>query len=79
MTSIYLVRHARSEGNEAGRFQANRHPLAPLGLEQAAYLAERFAALPLDAFMPAPAGPRQTAAAIAACHNLEVQTEPGCH
>ncbi|MGI6403747.1 MAG: histidine phosphatase family protein [Oscillospiraceae bacterium] len=78
MTSIYLVRHARSEGNEAGRFQGRTDtPLAPLGLEQAAYLAERFAALPLDAIYASPLQrARQTAAAIAACHNLEVQTEP---
>ena len=78
MTSIYLVRHARSEGNEAGRFQGRTDtPLAPVGLEQAEHLGERFKALPLAAIYASPLQrTRQTAAAIAAYHDLEVQIEP---
>jgi len=78
MTSIYLVRHARSEGNDAGRFQGRMDtPLAPVGLEQAQYLGKRFASLPVAAVYSSPLRrARQTAAAIAAPHHLEVQVEP---
>ena len=55
--------------------QANRHPLAPLGLNRQRIWPMRHCP---SRHLRQPQRARQTAAAIAACHNLEVQTD-GCH
>ncbi|MFF1819849.1 histidine phosphatase family protein [Kribbella sp. NPDC058245] len=72
MPTVILVRHGRSTSNTSGTL-AGRTPgvkLDDTGLQQAAAVAERLAALPLAAIVTSPLERcRQTAAAIAKHHS----------
>lgn len=48
MKKIYFVRHGATEGNEKEEYQHVNIELSELGLKQAAFVAERFKAIPLD-------------------------------
>jgi len=78
MTSIYLIRHAQSEGNLSRRFQGRLDaPLTELGMKQAGALVRRFAAIPLHAVYASPLSRAvQTAQALAAPRNLNLTTDP---
>lgn len=67
MTTLYLVRHGRSEGNAAQRIQGwLDSPLDALGLRQARALGERFHNKPLAALYTSPlVRAAETARAIA--------------
>lgn len=51
MKTVYLVRHGESEGNVDAVFQGADSPLTEVGKKQAAYVAERCAKLPIEAFI----------------------------
>jgi phosphoserine phosphatase len=72
---IHLARHAETEWNRVRRVQGiSDVALNERGLAQAASLAARFAAEPIEAVYASPlARARQTAEAVAARHGLEVQ------
>lgn len=76
MTTLYLIRHAMTDA--VGRFLAGRAPglhLNPEGRAQAAGLAERLAAVPLSHVYTSPLErARETAAPLAARHDLPVET-----
>lgn len=66
MKTIYIVRHGESEGNVAFVFQTKETPLTEKGKEQARFIAERVAKLPVEAVIASPAlRTKETAAAIA--------------
>ncbi|HZQ38391.1 MAG TPA: histidine phosphatase family protein [Dehalococcoidia bacterium] len=75
---LLLVRHAETAHNRDGLVQGRAdNPLSELGLQQAAALAARLSAAPLEAIYSSPLGrARQTAEAIAAPHALPVTIEP---
>lgn len=74
MTSIYLIRHAQSQGNLSRRFQGRLDtPLTELGQKQARAVGLRFRAIPLHAVYASPLiRAMQTAQAIADVHGLRV-------
>jgi broad specificity phosphatase PhoE len=74
---LLLVRHGESEFNAEGRIQGQLDvPLSDLGRRQAAAVAERLAAESLDAVFASPLSRAlETARAIAARRDLEVQTD----
>lgn len=51
MKTIYLVRHAESEGNAGLHFQGEQTRLTDRGREQAAFVAERCSRIPIDAIV----------------------------
>jgi broad specificity phosphatase PhoE len=73
-TRLIIMRHAQSEANAEGRIQGHLDiPLSELGLRQSASLAERLAALAVDAIYSSPLRrARQTADVIAARLSLPV-------
>lgn len=75
MTTLFLIRHARSTWNAEERMQGWADPpLDELGMRQARALAERLRGETLNAVYSSPlARARQTAEAVAALHNLPVQ------
>ena len=79
MTTIYLIRHAQSEGNLGKCFQGQSDTaLTPHGLAQAEALQARFREIPLHAVYASPLSRAvQTAQAVALPHNLTVNIEPG--
>ncbi len=74
MTTLYLIRHARSTWNAEGRMQGWADPpLDDVGYRQAQALAERLKDEAFHAIYSSPlARARQTAEAIAAYHNLPI-------
>jgi broad specificity phosphatase PhoE len=76
---LLLIRHAESEGNAAGRFQGQRdYPLSPRGVEQAARLAERLKARPLDHIYASPlTRASHTARLLAEIKGMTVLPLPG--
>ena len=72
---MLLLRHAETDWNRERRFQGGRDvPLSATGCEQAESAARLLAATPLDAVWSSPlARARDTAAIIAAPHDLAVQ------
>jgi len=72
---MLLLRHAETDWNRERRFQGGRDvPLSATGREQAESAARLLAATPLDAVWSSPlARARDTAAIIAAPHDLAVQ------
>jgi broad specificity phosphatase PhoE len=74
-TRLYLVRHAQSEANR-GEYDGDERdpPLSEVGREQARRLGERFRRQHVEAVYSSPlARSLQTARAIAAARNLDVQ------
>lgn len=80
MVTFFLIRHATNEWVQTGRLAGwtpNVH-LNDYGKQQAAALAERLAKVTLTAIYSSPLErTMETANAIAAHHNLEIQTEIG--
>ena len=78
MTTVYLIRHAEAEGNVYRRCHGQYDSLlTPRAYEQLPCLAERFAAVPLDAVYASDLfRARTTAQAVAAPHGLGVETRP---
>lgn len=64
MKEIYLVRHGESEGNAGTHYQNENTPLTERGREQAAFVAERAARLPLEALIASTMVRAQETAAI---------------
>lgn len=79
MTTVYLVRHAKSVGNTERIFQGRSNlGLSSEGIAQLPQLAERFRKIPLDAIYSSPLQrAMQTAEAVNHYHHLPVQTEEG--
>ena len=79
MTTVYLVRHAKSVGNTERIFQGRSNlGLSSEGMAQLPQLAERFREIPLDAIYSSPLQrAMQTAEAVNHYHHLPVQTEEG--
>ena len=79
MTTVYLVRHAKSVGNTERIFQGRFNlGLSSEGMAQLPQLAERFREIPLDAIYSSPLQrAMQTAEAVNHYHHLPVQTEEG--
>jgi broad specificity phosphatase PhoE len=75
-TTLYLVRHAESEANAAGRFAGQLDsPLTARGREQAEAVADFLAKVRLDRVISSDLSrARDTAAAIARRQGLEVET-----
>jgi broad specificity phosphatase PhoE len=75
-TALYLVRHAESEANAAGRFAGQQDsPLTPRGRAQAEAVAEFLAKVRFDRVISSDLSrARDTAAAIARRQGLEVET-----
>ncbi|MEA2477499.1 MAG: hypothetical protein QOC87_1698 [Actinomycetota bacterium] len=78
MTTIYLVRHGATEWNRTKRAQGQADvPLNEDGRLQALHAAEAFSTLALEAVYASDlARAAETARAIAASHDLEVQIDP---
>lgn len=74
---IAFVRHGQTELNRGGRLQGRIDaPLSALGVEQAAAVGKGFASLPVTRVLSSPLQrARNTAAAIAAAHELEVEPD----
>jgi broad specificity phosphatase PhoE len=74
---IALVRHGQTELNRRGRLQGRLDaPLSALGAEQAAALARGFVSAPVKRVLTSPLQrARDTAAAIAAPHDLPVEVD----
>jgi len=72
MTTVYLIRHAQTEGNVAKRFQGRTDlPVTPLGKQQIYHLTERMCAIPLTHIYSSPLGrAMETAASVASTHGL---------
>lgn len=79
MTTVYLIRHAQSEGNLYRRILGWQDgKLTRTGREQAAALEPRFRDVPLDAVYSSDLRrAADTARAIAGPKGLEVRTDPG--
>jgi probable phosphoglycerate mutase len=77
-THLLLVRHGQTDWNAEGRIQGIVDtPLSALGREQAAELAARLAAEPIDAIVSSDlVRARETAAPLAQARGLEVRAEP---
>lgn len=77
-TLLYLVRHGESEANAAGVFAGQvDSPLTARGREQAEAVAIALADLAIDRVVASDLSrARDTAAAIAAAHGLEVEVDP---
>ncbi len=75
-TTVYFIRHGTTDNNVGGRFQGSSDiPLGAIGLQQAAYLGERFAGLAVDAVYTSPlTRARQTAEGV--CRHLAVRPTP---
>jgi probable phosphoglycerate mutase len=76
-SDIYLVRHAESEWNAAGRWQGQADPpLSPRGIEQAARLARHFPAVPVSHVLASDLQrARQTATPFAARFGVELEID----
>lgn len=74
---IAFVRHGQTELNRGGRLQGRIDaPLSPLGIEQAAAVGRGFAAEPVARVFSSPLQrARDTAAALAGPHGLEVEVD----
>lgn len=77
-TTLYLVRHGESEANAAGVFAGQTDsPLTERGRAQADAVAVALAGLPIDRVVTSDLSrARDTAAAIAAVHDLTAETYP---
>lgn len=77
MTTVYLVRHAKSIGNTERIFQGRSNlGLSAEGRAQLPQLAERFRNIPLEAVYSSPLQRAvQTAEAVSHYHHLPIQTE----
>jgi broad specificity phosphatase PhoE len=75
---LYLIRHGESTHNAAGRIQGQSDAaLSELGRRQGFAAAEVLRSLPLDAIYSSPLRrAKETAEAVAAPHNLPIQTDP---
>jgi broad specificity phosphatase PhoE len=74
MKKIYFVRHGQSESNVANVHGHAEHPLTEVGRQQAEFVAERCARLPVETFISSTmTRARQTAAAISKKIGLEPQ------
>lgn len=78
MTTLLLARHGESDWNRARRWQGHAdRPLTERGRAQAAELAARLAEIPLDAVYSSDLRrARETAAAVAQTHGIEVDEVP---
>lgn len=78
-TDLFLIRHGQTDANLTRRFVGRTDiPLDPLGLVQAAQIAERMRAEPLDALYTSPMlRARQTAGAVKQTVGCDVRVVPG--
>lgn len=78
MTTLYLVRHGRTDWNDAGRYQGQADPpLNAEGRRQARALAQALRHVPFDAIYSSDlARARETAQALAEVTGLRVQLDP---
>ncbi len=75
MKTIYLIRHAESEGNIGLHFQGVETQLTEKGRAQAAFLAERCKRLPIEAVVSSHmARAKETAETISAAISIPVET-----
>ena len=51
MKTVYFVRHGESEGNAGNKFQSAVEKLTEVGIQQAEYVAKRFASIPIDVIL----------------------------
>lgn len=80
MKRVYFVRHAESEANVSRIHGGPHHPLSKKGEQQAAFIAERCAKLPLQALFASDAvRAQQTAGAISKRIGLPVHTVHDFH
>jgi broad specificity phosphatase PhoE len=79
MTHIYLIRHGQTEWNKEEIFRGTSDiPLNEMGRMEAQLASEALRAIPLKAVYSSPlARAKETAAAIADCHGLEVRIIEG--
>ena len=78
VTRLLIIRHGQGLWNQAGRVQGQQDiALSPVGLRQAEALGNRLRSTRLDAVYASPLlRARQTAAAVAGPHRLEVRLDP---
>ncbi len=78
MTTLYIIRHGETTGNDAGRFQGSTDcPLSEQGRRQIDRLGERCRDLPFDVLISSPlVRARDTAKAANRYHGLPLQIEP---
>lgn len=79
MTTLYIARHGETLWNTEKRMQGHKDSdLSALGLQQAGWLKERLATIPIDAVYSSPCGRAvRTAQIICKGRNLEVQKDFG--
>jgi alpha-ribazole phosphatase len=78
MTTLYLIRHGRTDWNDAGRYQGQADPpLNAQGRAQARALAQALRSVPFDAIYSSDlARAHETAQALAEVTGLSVQLDP---
>ncbi len=78
MTTLYIIRHGETTGNDAGRFQGSTDcRLSERGNQQIERLGERCRNLPLEVLISSPlVRARETASAANRYHGLPVRIEP---
>lgn len=79
MTTLYLTRHGETLWNLERRMQGHRNsPLSELGLQQAGWLREKLADIPLDAAYSSPSlRALRTAEIVCRGREVEIAAEPG--
>lgn len=77
-SDLYLIRHAQSEWNAAGRWQGQADPpLSPVGVNQARVLAAHFPDVEVSRVVCSDlVRARETAAAFAARFGIELEVDP---
>ena len=68
MKTVYFVRHGESEGNVGSVFQPDESPLTERGKEQARYVADRCARLPIEYMVASTMKRTQETATIISSH-----------
>ena len=77
MKSVYFVRHGETLGNASNKFQKWDIPLSETGRQQAAFVAQRFASIPIEAIIASDMErATETARIIASVTKHEVILEP---